>query len=758
FPIRARVVAQGIPGAGAITQVGTFHRGSPIHDKPAMAAFAAPGMVLDPARLLVASSSSFGAPLARPDDAPGAVLSLDVSQGLVTVDPGLAAAGGQAKSADGRAQIYTNQDPAFLNGVNNPAAVTAALPSASLPLGLSLNRGGGRPWIANAPTGPSGPGTISVVDPNGTPLAGPPDPVAGGVFAGSLTNRNSATTEGLDHGAVATALLTKSPDASTKAVFAAAEADGSIVQVHVLKGVDALAPAGTFQALPDLSVAATQSTNPDVVTRVGMVFNWVPNRTLFVSDPLGNQIVAVDLTDDGTLFHATARPMPSAYFRRPIDLAPAVPEVAADNFASNTTLGGGSDIYVLNRGNNSLVRITQNGDVVAAFRIDAPVPGFRVNGLAVSENAQTLWVTAATPNGDGVVLEVPAFGAGFITPTMVAHARARGAVDPVAMGADMFATDVSPFQGVGPLFNARACGDCHNDPLPGGMGATPATFATRVGRIDGGTFDPLLDQGGPIVRTHSIAELGFGCGLATGVPAAANVTSLRSAMTLRGTALIDFVQNHDILVAQAAQPAEVRGKVNVLGDGRFGKFGWKAQIATLIEFMGDAYTHEMGVTNPLSPKDEVHGCASDFLRPEIDALPLQSVNAYLNTLDPAVPDASCTGSSGAATFAAIGCASCHTPSFPGPGRTINLYSDLLVHDMGPALADQFVADSAGGSEFRTAPLWRASEHVHFLHDGRAATLGDAIAAHGGQAAPAAAAYAALDPAAQQALLAFLGCI
>jgi CxxC motif-containing protein (DUF1111 family) len=322
----------------------------------------------------------------------------------------------------------------------------------------------------------------------------------------------------------------------------------------------------------------------------------------------------------------------------------------------------------------------------------------------------------------------------------------------------MFTTDLGPLQAVGPLFNGRSCGDCHNDPLQGGMGATPDTFVTRVGRIDAGMFDPLLGQGGPVARTHSIASFGFNCGLPTGVPAAANVTSRRSAMTLRGTALIDFVQNHDILVAQAAEPAEIRGKVNVLGDGRFGKFGWKAQIATLIEFMGDAFTSEMGVTNPLSPKDEVRGCGADFLKPEIDALPLQTVNAFLNTLDPAVPDATCKGSAGAATFAALGCAGCHTPSFPGPGRTIDLYSDLLVHDMGPAEADQFVAGSASGSERRTAPLWRMSERQHYLHDGRAATVGDAIAAHGGQAAAAAAAYAALDPAAQQALLSFLGCI
>jgi hypothetical protein len=758
-PVRAQVVAQGIPGAGAITQVGTFHRGNPLHDKATLNPSSAPGMVLDPARLLVASSSSFGATLSRPAEAPGAVLSLDVTHGLVTVAPDLARAGGQAASADGLAQIYANQDAPFLNSVNNPTAATAALPSSSLPLGISVNNGGGRPWIANAPTGANGPGTITVDDPSGAPLAGPPDLIAGGVFSGDATNRNSASTEGLDHGAVATAILSKSPDGSGKAVFLAAEADGSIVQVHVLKGVDGLAPAGTFHPLANVSAAATQSMSPDVVTRVGMLFNWVPRRVAYVSDPLGNQIVALDLSDDGTLFVAGApRFIRSPLFNRPVDLAPAVREVSSDNFASNTTLGGGSDIYVLNRGDNSVVRINQAGQVLAARRIVASLPAFRVNGIAVSENGQTIWVSAVMARGKGAVLQMPAFGAGFVTPTMVTHAMGAGATTPSAMGADMFATDLSPLQGLGPLFNGRSCADCHNAPLAGGMGATDETFGTRVGRIDGGVFDDLSGHGGPVARTHSIASLGFSCGLPTGIPPLANVTSKRSAMTLRGTALIDFVQLPDILTVQAAEPAAVRGKLNVLGDGRPGKFGWKAQFATLIEFMGDAFTHEMAMTNPLVPDDEVTGCGANFLKPEIDALPLQAVDTFMASLDPPVPDASCTSSAGATTFAAAGCASCHTPSLPGPARTINLYSDLLVHDMGPALADQFVAGSAGGSEWRTTPLWRASERVHFLHDGRASSVAAAIAAHGGQAAAAAAAYAALDPASQQALLAFLGCI
>jgi len=88
---------------------------------------------------------------------------------------------------------------------------------------------------------------------------------------------------------------------------------------------------------------------------------------------------------------------------------------------------------------------------------------------------------------------------------------------------------------------------------------------------------------------------------------------------------------------------------------------------------------------------------------------------------------------------------------------VRLYSDLLLHDMGAGLAE-FGQGSTTGSEFRTMPLWRVSERAHFLHDGRAHTIGEAILAHGGQAASAVDAFQALSPADQQALLDFLGCI
>lgn len=761
IPLRARIVARGIPGAGAITQVGTFRPGGPFHDNPVLAAFTAPGRVLDSRRLLVAGTSNYGAPLARPADAPGTVLSIDVSQGQVDVPADFAAAGGQAATPDGRVIVYSAQSAAFLNSVNNPAAVTAALPAVSLPLGLSLNRGGGRPWIANAPGGAHAEGTITVDDPSGAPLAGAPDPVAGGVFAGNETNRDAMSTKGLDAGAIATAFISKSPDGSGRAVFLAAEADGSVVQVHVQKGVDGLAPAGTISPLPELSTAAANSADPRKVTRVGMVFNWVPTRIAFISDPLANRIVVLDLTDDAIKFSTRPpRVIRSRFFDRPVDLAPATTEVANGNFASNTTLGGGADIYVLNRGNNTILRMTQGGKVTAIRRVDANLNGLTVNGIATSEDSQTLWVTAVTRAGDGVVLQLPAFGQGFGTSSMVDHAAAAGAVGFVATGADMFVTDLRPRQGLGPLFNAPSCGDCHGVPAPGGMGAADGTFVTRVGRIENGMFDDLEGRGGPVARVHSIAELGFRCDLRTGPTPLANVTSRRSAMSLRGSALMDAIAERDIVAAQAAEPAAVRGKLNRLADGRLGRFGWKGQVATLVEFMGDAFRDEMGVTNPLVPRDEQRGCRpfGAELGTDIDAVPLQDVAAFMSTLDPPVPPAACLASAGATVFASTGCADCHKPSFAGPGRTTNLYSDMLVHDMGPAFDDRFVAGAALGSEWRTMPLWRISERVHFLHDGRAATIRDAIAAHGGQAAPAAANFAALDAATQQSLLDFLGCI
>jgi mono/diheme cytochrome c family protein len=749
--LRAEVLARGIPGAGAVCEVGEFLPGGAMHDVPELAAFTEPGRVFASSRVLVASTSNFGAPLARPGEAGGSILSLSTrpSGPVLLVPSEFASSGSQASVADGDIQLMTAQSPNFAHPINTPA--TFELTSVGLPTGISLNNGSGRPWFSNAPLGSSGDGTVTVTNPSGVPTA---------IFSGARTNRAGTSHAGIPSGVLGTTLLSKSPDESARPVFAAVLADGSVVQVHVTKGVDPLAPAGTVTPVPNVGTAAAESTRARVVAREGMAFNWVPTMNLFIADPLANRLVVLDLSDDGQVFSVSkVRALHSRLLDVPIDVAPAVRETAHASFASNTMLGAGSDLYVLNRGDNSIVRMRQDGEVIARRQIEANVAGFRVSGLGLSADSETLYITATTPGRGGVLLRASAFGQSQTTRELIAEAHARGAATVDDVGSVLFSLDVTPAQGLGPLFNAASCGGCHNDPFPGGMGVANDTMETLVGRVRrDGSFDNLEGKGGPVARARSIAELGEPCKLPTGPTPRANVLSKRSAMTLRGNALIDAIHDRVILTNLALQPESIRGRVNRLEDGRVGRFGWKADVATFVEFVGLGYRNESGLTNPLVPHDEVSGCGQSGRAQEIDALPLTMITKFVQSLDPPTPSAECLGSAGAALFRDIGCAGCHTPQLAGRGTTIHLYSDLLLHDMGPALDDSMVQGSAGGGDWRTMPLWRASERRRFLHDGRASTLTEAIVAHGGQAASSTAAFGALPSDERQALLQFLGCI
>jgi hypothetical protein len=128
-----------------------------------------------------------------------------------------------------------------------------------------------------------------------------------------------------------------------------------------------------------------------------MIFNWVPTRNLFVTDPYGDRILALDVSDEETqpqpLFQASnIHYISSSTFDVRIDIAPAVPEAASRNFASNTTLGGGSDFYVLNRGDNSIVRMTRAGRSLRYDRLSLPMP---------KDFASTVWPSQTMPGGSG---------------------------------------------------------------------------------------------------------------------------------------------------------------------------------------------------------------------------------------------------------------------------------------------------------------------------------------------------------------------
>jgi hypothetical protein len=434
--LKARIVAVGIPGASTVSAVGTFLPGGPIHDKPALHVFTQPGQMLDPVRILVGSSSNFGAPLSRTDQLPGSFLSIDpTSAGTLVVPADFASAGGQASTLGGSVQVFTANNAAFLNSIKNPAAVTADFTGASNPLGISMNWAFGRLWPANAPTGLNGIGTSTILDPQGFGLAGAPNPKLGGVYADNLTNRGAippSTSQvipgGLNTGAVATAFMGASPDGSKKAVFFVLEADGSIVQEHTLQGLDGLVGPGTISPLIGRTDDEADDDDSPVTPREGAVLNWTPTLNLFVSEPFDNRIAVLDVAPNAanTVFTVTGiHHISSEAFNRPIDLAPVVPETDDTNFSSNTTLNEGSDIYVANRGNNTIVRMRQDGTVVAVREVRMPdghpLGGARINGIATSaspleENATSsvIWVTVTghlpgVPHSTGAVLELPAF-------------------------------------------------------------------------------------------------------------------------------------------------------------------------------------------------------------------------------------------------------------------------------------------------------------------------------------------------------------
>src|SRR6516164_4682961 len=198
--INARVIAVDIPGASAIAQVGTFLPGpfcgslTPIPSK--FPTFIANGAVLDQNRILVGSRSNFGAPLADGVGSEGSFLSIDPSQSdsqsdePLVIKPDFAQSGDQASTLDGAVQMFSANSPHWLNGLNNPSAKTASYTGVSNPLGLSNNNAFGRIWPANAPSGDTGVGSSSILDPTGLPLNGAPNPLIGGVYVGSKTNRN----------------------------------------------------------------------------------------------------------------------------------------------------------------------------------------------------------------------------------------------------------------------------------------------------------------------------------------------------------------------------------------------------------------------------------------------------------------------------------------------------------------------------------------------------------------------------------------
>jgi CxxC motif-containing protein (DUF1111 family) len=229
---------------------------------------------------------------------------------------------------------------------------------------------------------------------------------------------------------------------------------------------------------------------------------------------------------------------------------------------------------------------------------------------------------------------------------------------------------------------------------------------------------------------------------------------------LFGAGLIEQIPDKVIRANQASNAIQkgalgISGRTNHNGnDGTVARFGWKAQNKSLLLFSGEAYNVEMGITNELfqTERDETASC--QFARgpnnlTNVDAAtPLEALSAierfafFQRFLAAPTPSADTPGgpiaiASGRSLFVSVGCALCHTPALH-TGRAsvvalrhqpVNLFSDLLLHDMGVGLADGISQGQAGPREFRTAPLWGLGKRIFFLHDGRTSDLAVAIQEH-----------------------------
>lgn len=565
---------------------------------------------------------------------------------------------------------------------------------------------------------------------------------------------------------VAATLLRRSPSGGAGEVFAVVHADGSVVQVRAGNGVDGLAPTGTVAPL-----IAPDPLNPGAVSApTGIIFNWVPDPILYIADPHRNGVVALTLVDDGAAFRVAAtRRLEAPELNLPVDLAPAVLESVNPGFSSSTTLAGGADFYVANRGNGTLVRMRQDGTVLAVRSIrvagsDVLGPG-RLNGIAVAPDATRIWVSISgqlpqSTGLEGAILELPAFGTDNATESPRGKKSVALAADAATGG------DVALQMGLGPAFNGRSCADCHFSPVAGGMGADGLATVLRIGKLDRHGYDPMLGRGGPVARMHTVSELGIPCAVPTGVPPGANLISVRNAPALFGSGLVDEIPDATILAGAVARGKGIHGHANLVagadGHEAVGRFGWKAQVPRLKQFVADALRDEQGITSPLAPLDLTAdgtvgaGCGARRAAPKDDGALVDSLTAFVRSLEPLPPRRS--DPAGRAIFVSTGCAQCHTPTLAAGDHALPLYSDLLLHDMGPALDDGVVQGQARGRDWRTTPLWGLSARARFLHDGRARSIEAAILAHGGEADPVVQAFRTLDHARRSALLAFLSSI
>ena len=394
--------------------------------------------------------------------------------------------------------------------------------------------------------------------------------------------------------------------------------------------------------------------------------------------------------------------------------------------------------------------------------------------------------------------------AGFTTPTLSedpgSQSVSNGIVQPPN---DTFAMDQAAFEeadgvdtGLGPVFNARSCADCHQNPVTGGVSQV-AEF--RAGHYDrrGNFVNPniSINNNQNVIPNRSLVNDRAVCPEAQErAPKSEAVRALRMSLNTLGDGFVEAIDDSTLQAIAQQQPALSGGKIagqfiqvpvlEAPGQTRIGRFGWKDQHASLLSFSSDAYLNEQGITNRLNMTDTTTVCkTSNDPEDGTDEVGMADIDHFAQfirgTQAPPV-DATLMASSdaqaGQQIFTQVGCAICHVTAittapagtvinggtFTVPdalgSKIIHPYSDFLLHNIGTG--DGIVQNGPPdtGYKVRTTPLWGLRTHDRLMHDGLSATREQAILRHKGEASGVVASFQGLSPTQKSQLLTFLNAL
>jgi CxxC motif-containing protein (DUF1111 family) len=340
--------------------------------------------------------------------------------------------------------------------------------------------------------------------------------------------------------------------------------------------------------------------------------------------------------------------------------------------------------------------------------------------------------------------------------------------------------------GLGPIFVAASCGSCH----AGDGKGHPSTMLKRFGKYNGLTWDLMVSEGGPQLQHRSISGypleiIPAGIDGMTSLVAPA-VTGLGYLEAIEDATLIAFIDSLD------ANADGISGKASLISapgyfipkyhhqqiNGKYiGRFGKKAGAIDLTQQTANAYLNDIGITSDFNMQDLYNvqqgiNTGDQVPDPEVSASTVHNVAFYMRTLKvpPKRNENDAMVIQGEQLFSAIGCGNCHIPTITTgqsdiaalSNKVIHPYTDLLLHDMGFELNDNYTEGSAQPFEWKTPPLWGVGlskdsqgGHMFLLHDGRAATFEEAINYHGGEAGNSRSNFQNLTPSEKEALIKFL---